>query len=135
MFARYGIPENVVSDNGPQLASEKFSQFFRQNGVKFTRRVPTYHPSSNGTAERSVQTAKVVLTEQMLDGKENTLSLEDRLANFLNLNRSTPYTVTGQSPAELGREIRNYMKEDHRSYIRNFCSCEKKAWLVRDSNP
>ena len=29
--------------------------------------------------------------------------------------------------------------EDHRSYIRNFCSCEKKAWkefrLVRDSNP
>ena len=32
-----------------------------------------------------------------------------------------------------------YMKEDHRSYIRNFCSCEKKAWkrfrLVQDSNP
>ena len=31
------------------------------------------------------------------------------------------------------------MNEDHRSYIRNFCSCEKKAWkkfrLVRDSNP
>ena len=30
-----------------------------------------------------------------------------------------------------------YMKEDHRSYIRNFCSCEKKAWknfrLVPDS--
>ena len=31
------------------------------------------------------------------------------------------------------------LKEDHRSYIPNFCSCEKKAWkkfrLVRDSNP
>ena len=35
----------------------------------------------------------------------------------------------------------NYVKEDHCSFIRNFCSCEKKAWkekkfrLVRDSNP
>ena len=27
LFACYGIPEEVVSDNGPQLASEKFSQF------------------------------------------------------------------------------------------------------------
>ena len=25
--------------------------------------------------------------------------------------------------------------EDHRSYRHNFCSCEKKAWIVRDSNP
>ena len=23
--------------------------------------------------------------------------------------------------------VKNYMKEDHRSYKRNFCSCEKKA--------
>ena len=25
-------------------------------------------------------------------------------------------------------EVKNYMKEDHRSYRRNFCSCQKKAW-------
>ena len=24
--------------------------------------------------------------------------------------------------------VKNYMKEDHRSYRRNFCSFEKKAW-------
>ena len=23
--------------------------------------------------------------------------------------------------------VKNYVKEDHRRYIRNFCSCEKKA--------
>ena len=108
LFARYGIPEEVVSDNGPQLASKEFSQFLKQNGVKFTR-VPPYHPASNGAAERSVQTAKTVLTKQVLEGKANALSLEHRLANFLILNRSTPHTVTGQSPAELflGRQIRN----------------------------
>ena len=87
LFARYGIPEEVVSDNGPQLASEEFSQFLKQNGVKFIR-VPPYHPASNGAAERSVQTAKTVLTKQVLDGKANSLSLEHRLANFIILNRS-----------------------------------------------
>ena len=24
--------------------------------------------------------------------------------------------------------VKNYMREEHRSYIRNFWSCEKKAW-------
>ena len=34
--------------------------------------------------------------------------------------------------------LKNYLKEDHRSYRCNFCSCEKKAWkkfrLIRISN-
>ena len=100
LFACFRIPEEVVSDNGLQLASEEFSQFLKQNGVRFTR-VPPYHPASNGAAERSVQSVKAVLTKQVLDGKANTLSLEHRLANLLILNHSTPHTVTGRSPAEL----------------------------------
>ena len=112
LFSRYGIPEELVSDNGPQLAAEEFTKFMRQNGIKFTR-VPPYHPASNGASERSVQTAKVALTTQVLDGKARTLTLEHRLVNFLILNRSTPHTVTGQSPAELflGRQIRNCFTE------------------------
>ncbi|XP_015757932.1 PREDICTED: uncharacterized protein K02A2.6-like [Acropora digitifera] len=94
LFSRYGIPEDLVFENGPQLAAGEFTKFMRQNSIKFTR-VPPYHPASNGAAERSVQTAKVALTKQVLDGKVSTLTLEHRLANFLILNRSTPHTVTG----------------------------------------
>ena len=28
----------------------------------------------------------------------------------------------------VNRGVKNYMKEDHRSYIRNFYGCEKKTW-------
>ena len=108
LFALYGIPEEMVSDNGPQLASEEFTQFLKQNVVRSSR-VPLYHPASSGAAGRSVQTAKAVLTKQVLNGKANTLTLKHRLANFLILNSSTPQIVTGQSPAELflERQIRN----------------------------
>ncbi len=67
------------------------------NGIKHTLEL-AYHPSSNGAAERSVQIMKIRL-EEVCDGVHG--SLNQRLANFLLLYRSTPYTTTGRSPAEL----------------------------------
>ena len=50
----------VVSDNRLQLATQESIQFMRQQeGVKFTR-VPPY---KNGAAERSMEKAKLTLTE------------------------------------------------------------------------
>ena len=108
LFALYLIPEEMVLDNGPQLASEEFTQLMKQNVFRSSR-VPLYHRASNGAAGRSVQTSKAVLTKQVLNGKANTLSLKHRPANFLILNSSRPQIVTGQFPAELfmGRQIRN----------------------------
>ena len=109
LFALYLIPEEMVLDNGPQLASEEFTQLMKQNVFRSSR-VPLYHRASNGAAGRSVQTSKAVLTKQVLNGKANTLSLKHRLvANFLILNSSTSQIVTGQSPTELclERQIRN----------------------------
>ena len=57
VFAVYGLPEQVVSDNGPQFISDEFQLFMKSNGIKHIRCSP-YHPSSNGLAERMVQTFK-----------------------------------------------------------------------------
>ena len=50
LFSAYGLPEQVVTDNGRQFTSEEFSVFMRLNSIKHIRVVP-YHPSSNGAAE------------------------------------------------------------------------------------
>ena len=55
LFSMYGLPTQLVSDNGPQFASDEFVTFMKSNGVKHIHCVP-YHPSSNGAAERFVQT-------------------------------------------------------------------------------
>ena len=61
LFSSFGLPEQLVSDNGLQFNFEEFASFLKGNGVKHIRSAP-YHPSSNGVAEHFVQTVKRAMT-------------------------------------------------------------------------
>ena len=50
MFAMYGLPEQIISDNEPKFTSEEFAVFMKMNAVKHIRNLP-YHPATNGLAE------------------------------------------------------------------------------------
>ena len=71
IFAQHGLPEKVVSDNGPQLISNEFAEFMNRNGIKHTL-VPHYHPQSNGAAEKSVRIVKEALVKQVLEGNKGS---------------------------------------------------------------
>ena len=103
LFARYGIPRQLASDNGPQFTSDEFREFMEANRVKHIRAAP-YHPATNGAAERLVQTMKKALKASLQDG----LPLEQALAAFLFRYRTTPHATTGVTPSSLfmGRELR-----------------------------
>lgn len=92
IFARQGIPEEVVSDNGPQYSSEKFAEFARKWEFKHTTSSPTY-PQSNGLAERMVQTLKKLFQKAKDSGEDVYLAL----LNY----RTTPISSTLPSPAEI----------------------------------
>ena len=89
LFASYGLPLQLVSDNGPQFTAIEFQRFLKGNGVKHIRCSP-YHPSSNGLAERFVRTFK----QAMKAGEADGLPLSHRLHNFLLSYRATPHATT-----------------------------------------
>ncbi|CAB0013442.1 unnamed protein product [Nesidiocoris tenuis] len=105
LFSQYGVPTVVVSDNAPQFSSENFKTFLRSQGVRFHKTSAVYHPSTNGQAERGVQTLK-----QALKTSEATPSKMQHCINeFLQQYHKAPHQTTGQPPSLLflGRIIRS----------------------------
>ena len=99
IFAQHRLPEEVVSDNGPQFVSNEFAEFMHKNCIKHTL-TPSYHPQSNGAAERAVRIVKEALVKQVLEGNKSR-SIKHRLADFLLRYCATPHSTTGAMPAEL----------------------------------
>ena len=91
-FCRHGIPEIIVSDNGPQFAAATFSKFAEECHLTSS----PHYPQSNGEVERAVKTAKDFLIKS-----------EDPYLALLSY-RSTPLE-NGYTPAELliGRKLRS----------------------------
>ena len=88
IFARHGIPQELVTDNGPQYSSREFSKFAETFGFIHITSSPKF-PRSNGEAERGVQTIK------------NLLKKSDDPYLALLIYRSTPLPNATYSPAEL----------------------------------
>ena len=94
VFSRFGIPESIVSDNGPQFSSSEFEQFCRKNGIRHIR-VSPYHLASNGLTERIVQTFKQGFQ------KHTEGTIQDRIARLLFHYRITSHSTTGTSSLQL----------------------------------
>jgi len=103
MFSRYGVPEMVVSDNGPQLVSQEFEQFCTMNGIVH-RTSAVYKPATNGQAERVVQILKTAIKQAELSNED----VDSYIQRYLLRYRITPHSTTGESPSMLlmGRRLR-----------------------------
>lgn len=106
IFSRHGIPEIVVSDNGPQYSSREFCEFAESYAFTHVTSSPHY-AQSNGHAERTVKTVKKLLQEA-----------EDPHMALLTY-RSTPFPWCGLSPSELlmGRQLRANLPIEKKSII------------------
>ncbi|UYV65309.1 K02A2.6-like [Cordylochernes scorpioides] len=96
------VPNTSTRETIEQLRSLFARQFMTRNGISHLRTAP-FHPSSNGLAERAVQTIKTGLI------KVQQGSISQRLAEILLGYRRTRIASIGKSPSEMmfGHYIRS----------------------------
>ena len=96
-FSSFGLPEEIVSDNGTQFTAHQFQTFCERNGIKHSKTPPyTYHPASNGAAERAVAVVKHAVKKM-----GTAIPLSIRIARFLLVYHTTPHATTEMRPDEL----------------------------------
>ena len=103
IFARFGFPQQIVSDNGAKFTSSEFNSFVISNGIKNIQSAP-FHPTTNGLAERFVQSFKAAMNS----AKASKNTVDKHLASFLIAYRNSSHGTTASSPAMLllGRPLR-----------------------------
>lgn len=111
LFTMHGLPDFLVSDNGPQLMATMFARFLAKLGILHAFVTP-FNPVANGLAERAVCTTKEVL------GRMGTENWQEDIDKFLLRQHATPRPTTNMSPAELlmGRKIRTTLDRLYPDY-------------------
>ena len=126
LFARVGIPNEILTDQGSNFTSQLLSELYRLLHVHPIRTSP-YHPQTDGLVERFNQTLKMMKTTGE-DGKD-----WDKLLPYLLFAYwEVPQDSTGFSLYELlyGRSMRGPLDVLRESWVASSRSSESVVSMV-----
>ncbi|XP_055536158.1 uncharacterized protein K02A2.6-like [Wyeomyia smithii] len=129
-IARFGIFDELVSDNGTQFIATEVRRFLSANGIRHSLTSPG-HPATNGAAENMVKTFKSSLLKNLDEQNKSVCSI---IANFVMGYRKAVHCSTGMSPAllMLGKDIKSSLESMNPRYTAtdNVSSEEKTAQKI-----
>ena len=96
IFSVHGIPDVIISDNGPPFNGDEYARYLKALGIQAKFSTP-YWLQGNATVERFMQPLGKALKTAKLQGR----SWKQELNRFLLQYRTTPHCTTGVPPSEL----------------------------------
>jgi hypothetical protein len=128
LYKRFGLPDKIISDRGPQFASKAFTELLKLLGIKSALST-AYHPQTDGTTERVNQEVEAYLSIYCASHPEEWPSALHTL-EFTHNNRRhadrqhTPFELMfGESPVAVPLSFENTkyptMGERMKTLIRN----------------
>ncbi|RDH88672.1 MAG: hypothetical protein DIZ79_14650, partial [endosymbiont of Lamellibrachia luymesi] len=108
IFAMFGYPETIKSDNGPPFQSNAWSQFLQSCGVRHRKITPLW-PMANAQVENFNKPMMKAVRSAIIQHRNWRRELQQFLRNY----RSTPHSSTLFTPHRLlfGREPRTKLPE------------------------
>ena len=112
LYKRFGLPDKIISDRGPQFASKAFLQLLKLLGIKSALST-AYHPQTDGTTERVNQEVEAYLSIYCASHPEEWPQMLHAL-EFTHNNRQhadrqhTPFELMfGESPVAIPLSFEN----------------------------
>ena len=104
VFARWGLPLSLRTDNAQQFIASEFQSYLREHGIHWRSTTPLW-AQDNGEVERQNRSLLKSLRVAQLSKSRD---VKAEYCRFLMAYRSTPHAVTGVAPIELmtGRPMR-----------------------------
>jgi hypothetical protein len=96
LFERFGLIEELTTDNGVQFTSSEFQAFLHQHNIRHCRSA-LYAPQSQGLVERMNRVIKDGVKVGLAEGLSFIASIRRTLATY----RMTPHSTTGVTPSSL----------------------------------
>ena len=96
LFALFGAPLVLKTDNGPPFQSKSFSDFATRQGFHHRKVTPEW-PRANGEVEHFMRNLSKVARTAKINGTNR----EVELRSFLRAYRDTPHSTIGVAPALL----------------------------------
>ncbi|XP_065060965.1 uncharacterized protein K02A2.6-like [Rhopilema esculentum] len=96
VFAMHGLPEEIVTDNGPPFNGDDFKRYLMTLGIKFDPSTPLW-PQGNSEVERFNQPLGKAIRAACIENR----NWRQELQRFLLSYRSTPHATTKIAPSEL----------------------------------
>ena len=138
IIATYGIPNTMVSDNGPPFKSYEIKRFMREHSIQHKRITPLW-PQSNGEVERFMKPLMKIIRTAHIERK----NWKSEVYKFLFAYRNTPHATTQIPPAELvfNRKCRYTIPNNgtqvdqniHRHAENRIIESKKQAKLYQDN--
>ncbi|RVW62879.1 Gag-Pol polyprotein [Vitis vinifera] len=97
IICRFGIPQTIIADNGPQFDSIAFRNFYSELNIRNSYSTSRY-PQSNGQAEATNKTLIIALKKRLEQAKGKWV---EELPGVLWAYRATPGRPTGNTPSAL----------------------------------
>jgi ribonuclease HI len=120
---RYGVPNNIITDNGTNFTSSEFQEFAKKLGIKIKYALVA-HPKSNGQVEKANGLICVGLKKRLLDPSNARQALGSK-----NYRRSCGACGQLLTPRPGTRRF-SCFSEQRRCYLPMYATARLAWWLM-----